>query len=141
MKEFIVEGIENLDSVADYIVEISSNHKVFFLNGDLGAGKTTLVKKVCEKLGSNDRIVSPTFALVNIYDSNFSEIYHIDLYRLDNIEEAIELGIEDYLYSNKYCFIEWASIIKPISPEIYFEINIEILDINKRKVVILEQQN
>jgi len=140
-KEFIVDGINGLNSVADYIIELSSISKVFYLKGDLGAGKTTLVQAICKKLGSVDQVVSPSFALVNIYSSTHGEIYHIDLYRLNDLDEAIDLGIEDYLYSSNYCFIEWPQIIEHISPEIYFEINIEMLSENKRKIGFLKNEN
>lgn len=140
-KEFIVDNIEGLNNVADYIIQLSNVTKVFYLKGDLGAGKTTLVQKICKKLNTNDKVVSPSFALVNIYNSDFGEIYHIDLYRINDIEEAIDLGIEDYLYSDKFCFIEWADIIAPISPEVYFEINIKLLKNNSRHIEIVKKEN
>ncbi len=140
-KEFIVDNIEGLNNVADYIIQLSNVTKVFYLKGDLGAGKTTLVQKICKKLNTNDKVVSPSFALVNIYNSDFGEIYHIDLYRINDIEEAIDLGIEDYLYSDKFCFIEWADIIAPISPEVYFEINIKLLKNNSRHIKIVKKEN
>ena len=140
MKEFIVEGIEELNVVVNYLTEINDS-KVFFLNGNLGAGKTTFIQQVCKSLGVKDQVTSPSFALVNIYDSSGGEIYHIDLYRLNDIEEAIDLGIEDYLYSNNYCFIEWPEIIENIAPEVYYEININILEESKRKIVILKKVN
>ena len=138
-KEFIINDISELDTVAGYIIEISEFSKLFYLKGDLGAGKTTLVQYVCNKLNTIDTVVSPSFALINIYNTNDNEIYHIDLYRIKDIEEAIDLGIEDYIYSDNYCFVEWADIIKPISPEIYFEIDINILNKNSRRIVITKK--
>jgi len=140
-KDFIIKDIYELDIVANYILEISKLSKLFYLKGDLGAGKTTLVQHICNKLNTTDKVVSPSFALINIYNSNDNEIYHIDLYRIKDLEEAIDLGIEDYIYNDNYCFVEWADIIKPISPEIYFEIEIKILNKNSRQIVITKIEN
>lgn len=139
--EFIVKDILGLGEVAEYLSRIKSKYNLFYFKGNLGAGKTTLIQKISGILGSKDRVVSPSFALVNIYDSPKGEIYHIDLYRLENVEEAIDLGIEDYLYSDNYCFVEWPEIIESISPEEYYEINIEILGDFIRKIVILKKEN
>ena len=141
VKEYIINGIDELDEVAGFISKLESKYNLFYLKGNLGAGKTTLIQKISLALGSNDRVVSPSFALINIYNSSKGEIYHIDLYRLDDLEEAIDLGIEDYLYSSNYCFVEWPELIESISPEEYFEINIDILDDFKRKIVILKNEN
>ncbi|HEB61922.1 MAG TPA: tRNA (adenosine(37)-N6)-threonylcarbamoyltransferase complex ATPase subunit type 1 TsaE [Bacteroidetes bacterium] len=141
VKEYIINGIDELDEVAKYISKLESKYNLFYLKGNLGAGKTTLIQKIATILGSPDQVVSPSFALVNIYNSSQGEIYHIDLYRLEDIEEAIDLGIEDYLYSRNYCFVEWPELIENISPEEYFEINIEILDDFKRKIIILKNEN
>ncbi len=141
LKEYIINGIDELEDIANYIVNLESKYNLFYFKGDLGAGKTTLIQKISFILGSEDNIVSPSFALVNIYNSSHGELYHIDLYRLDSVEEAIDLGIEDYLYSHNYCFVEWPDLIENISPEEYFEINIEILDDFKRKIIILKKEN
>lgn len=140
LKEFIVEDLEGYDTVAKYLLGLKSKYNLFYLKGDLGAGKTTLVQKVSEYLDAEDQVVSPSFALINIYDSPNGEIYHIDLYRLDNLDEIIDLGIEDYLYSDNFCFVEWPEMIENISPEEYFEINIEILNDFKRKIIILRKE-
>lgn len=140
LKEFIVEDLEGYDTVAKYLLGLKSKYNLFYLKGDLGAGKTTLVQKVSEYLDAEDQVVSPSFALINIYDSPKGEIYHIDLYRLDNLDEIIDLGIEDYLYSDNFCFVEWPEMIENISPEEYFEINIEILNDFKRKIIILRKE-
>ena len=141
IKEYIVNGIDELDEISRYISNLESKYNLFYFKGNLGAGKTTLIQKISTALGSGDQVVSPSFALVNIYDSSQGEIYHIDLYRLKDLEEAIDLGIEDYLYSQNYCFVEWPELIENISPEEYFEINIEILDDFKRKIIILKKEN
>lgn len=104
------------------------NQRVFALHGNMGAGKTTFIKQLCEEMGSNDIVNSPTFAIVNVYeDANGKEIYHFDCYRLKNLNEAMNLGAEDYLYSGNYCFIEWPDVIKDLLPEdtvmLDFEVN------------------
>ena len=94
---------------------LSSGAKILLLEGELGAGKTTLVKALCIALDSKDEVTSPTFGLVNEYRAgNGNPIYHIDLYRLNTIEEAIQIGVEEYLFSGTWCFIEWPELIGPL---------------------------
>ena len=93
--------------------------RVFAFNGQMGAGKTTFIKHLCEQMGTSDTVNSPTFAIVNVYDvqqPHPGEVYHFDCYRLKDIHEAMDFGAEDYLYSGNYCFIEWPEIIEPILP-------------------------
>ncbi len=95
-----------------------SNKRIFCFDGPMGVGKTTLIKQICEEMHVVDYVNSPTFSIVNVYETqDKQEIYHIDLYRLKNMQEAMDIGIEDYLYSNQYCFIEWPNLIKDILPE------------------------
>ena len=94
--------------------------KVFAFDGQMGAGKTTFIKKLCEAMGTEDVVNSPTFAIVNVYDVEQpfkGEVYHFDCYRLKDIREAIDFGAEDYLYSGNYCFIEWPEMIEALLPE------------------------
>ena len=90
--------------------------RVFAFDAPMGTGKTTLIKELCAELGSEDVVNSPTFAIVNVYDSNRGEIYHFDCYRLKGIEEARDMGAEEYLYSGQYCFIEWPDVIDRLLP-------------------------
>ena len=95
-------------------------HRVFAFEGQMGAGKTTFIKKLCEEMGTMDIVNSPTFAIVNVYDVEQpyrGEVYHFDCYRLKDIREAMDLGAEEYLYSGNYCFIEWPKMIEPLLPE------------------------
>ena len=95
-------------------------HRVFAFNGQMGAGKTTFIKKLCAEMGTNDVVNSPTFAIVNVYDVERpepGEVYHFDCYRLKDIREAIDFGAEEYLYSGNYCFIEWPDMIEPLLPD------------------------
>lgn len=102
-------------------------HRVFAFDGQMGAGKTTFIKSLCEAMGTVDVVNSPTFAIVNVYDVEQpyrGEVYHFDCYRLKDIREAIDFGAEDYLYSGNYCFIEWPELIEPLLPDdtVYIQI-------------------
>ena len=100
--------------------------RVFAFYGAMGAGKTTLIKAICRALGSNDNITSPTFALINEYSTGQqSIIYHFDFYRIKKLEEAYDLGYEDYIYSGNYCFIEWPEMIESLLPEGIVEVRIK----------------
>lgn len=95
-------------------------HRVFAFDGQMGAGKTTFIKSLCEAMGTEDIVNSPTFAIVNVYDVEQpfkGEVYHFDCYRLKDIREAMDFGAEEYLYSGNYCFIEWPDIIERLLPE------------------------
>ena len=102
------------------ILKKAEPHRVFAFDGQMGAGKTTFIKKLCEQMGTTDVVNSPTFAIVNVYDVEQpyqGEVYHFDCYRLKDIREAIDFGAEDYLYSGNYCFIEWPEMIEALLPE------------------------
>ncbi|MCR5050342.1 MAG: tRNA (adenosine(37)-N6)-threonylcarbamoyltransferase complex ATPase subunit type 1 TsaE [Paludibacteraceae bacterium] len=102
------------------ILRATEPHRVFAFDGQMGAGKTTFIKKLCEEMGTTDVVNSPTFAIVNVYDvvrPYPGEVYHFDCYRLKDIREAIDFGAEDYLYSGNYCFIEWPEMIESLLPE------------------------
>ena len=110
---------QNEEISATAILKAFGPHKVFAFDGQMGAGKTTFIKKLCEEMGTHDVVNSPTFAIVNVYDVESpykGEVYHFDCYRLKNIREALDLGAEEYLYSGNYCFIEWPERIEEILP-------------------------
>ena len=105
-------------------------HRVFAFEGEMGAGKTTFIKHLCEQMGTSDIVNSPTFAIVNVYDVTLpysGEVYHFDCYRLKDIREAMDFGAEEYLYSGNYCFIEWPDMIAPLLPEetVYIHISVQ----------------
>ena len=113
--------------------------RVFAFDGQMGAGKTTFIKQLCEAMGTTDVVNSPTFAIVNVYDVQYptpSEVYHFDCYRLKDIREAMDLGAEEYLYSGNYCFIEWPEMIEPLLPNDTVYIHITPLDNGDRQLVI-----
>ncbi len=126
---FTVKEIEELEPVADEIIQLANEYSIFCFYGDLGAGKTTLIKLICEKLNVVDTISSPTYPIINEYNTIDSRIiYHIDLYRLKSIEEALNIGIEEYLYSGNLCFIEWPDNFKSILPTTHFNVKITKFD-------------
>ncbi|TQD39070.1 tRNA (adenosine(37)-N6)-threonylcarbamoyltransferase complex ATPase subunit type 1 TsaE [Haloflavibacter putidus] len=108
--------IDELPKVAKEILEADKSHCLLFY-GDLGAGKTTLIKEIVKQLGSTDRVSSPTFSLVNQYEAKKSSIFHFDFYRIEDEEEAYDIGFEEYLDSNAYKLIEWPEKIKNLLPE------------------------
>ncbi len=118
MKKYSLESLADLDKIASEFIADFSLSKIFAFHGDLGAGKTTFIKAICASLGVKDAMSSPSFSLVNEYlDENGNSIYHFDLYRLKSPEEAFEIGMEEYLYSGNYCFIEWPERAEELLPE------------------------
>ena len=128
----VVFSIEDLESVAQKIIAQSPN-KVILFNGEMGVGKTTLIKKLCTLLGVEGATSSPTFSLVNEYQTNENQIvYHFDCYRLKNETEALDMGIDEYLYSGNWCFIEWSEKIETLIPELHTVVNIKLRSDGKR---------
>ena len=110
-----VNTLDELPEAAKNVLNLCPNQKKFAIYGEMGAGKTTLVKAMAKILGATDEVASPTFSLINEYAGK-EPIYHIDLYRLNSLQEALDIGIEDYLYSSHYCFIEWPGLIESLLP-------------------------
>ena len=109
--------------------------RVFAFDGKMGAGKTTFIKELCETMGTEDIVNSPTFAIVNVYEVvSGEEVYHFDCYRIKDIREAMDMGTEEYLYSGNYCFIEWAEMIEPLLPEDTVWVKIEVMENGERKL-------
>ena len=120
------------------ILRDAEPHRVFAFEGQMGAGKTTFIKNLCEQMGTLDVVNSPTFAIVNVYDVEQpyrGEVYHFDCYRLKDIREALDFGAEEYLYSGNYCFIEWPDILSPILPEDTVYVKILPLPNGDRQIV------
>lgn len=145
MKEFLLKHINGQLVIIDnnghnhiltHILTLFPERTVFALYGPMGVGKTTFIRNLMIELGTNDVVNSPTFAIVNVYSSKEGEVYHFDCYRLNIIQEAIDLGIEDYLYSGNYCFIEWPEKIEELLPSNYVKMNFNVIDANTRMLLI-----
>jgi tRNA threonylcarbamoyladenosine biosynthesis protein TsaE len=128
----ITFSLREISNVAELIVAAKPN-KVILFSGEMGAGKTTFIKQLCKTLGVTEATSSPTFSLVNEYETTDNQtVYHFDFYRLKNETEALDMGVDDYLYSGNWCFIEWAENIASLIPEIHSTITIEALADGKR---------
>ncbi len=123
--------LSEVESVAKQIIENLTSKTILFY-GDMGVGKTTLIKEIIKAIGSKDEVTSPTFSIVNEYEINDDKIFHFDLYRIKDIEEAYNLGIEDYLDSNHWILIEWAEVIEPIITDNFNQIELQIESENQR---------
>lgn len=119
--EFNINTIADLSKIVDKVLETGIKKVVLY--GQIGAGKTTFVKAFCKRLQTQETAHSPTFSLVNEYEYAQGFIYHFDLYRLETLEETLDIGIEDYLDDEHYCFIEWAELIDNILPEMVIELH------------------
>ncbi|WP_396191403.1 tRNA (adenosine(37)-N6)-threonylcarbamoyltransferase complex ATPase subunit type 1 TsaE [Flavobacterium sp.] len=134
-----METVFSLDEINEVAQKILAQNpkKVILFNGNMGVGKTTLIKSLAKNLGVNDATSSPTFSLVNEYQiANNQYIYHFDVYRLKNETEALHMGIDEYLYSGNWCFIEWAENIPNLIPDEHSTISIEQLPDGKRHLTL-----
>ncbi|OMQ09009.1 tRNA (adenosine(37)-N6)-threonylcarbamoyltransferase complex ATPase subunit type 1 TsaE [[Flexibacter] sp. ATCC 35103] len=133
----IVFSLDQIKETAEKILT-QNPKKIILFNGEMGVGKTTLIKQLCKNLGVEEATSSPTFSLVNeYYTSNNQIVYHFDFYRLNKETEALDMGVDDYLYSGNWCFIEWSEKIANLIPEEHSIINIELLADGKRKLELV----
>lgn len=124
--EIKIESLDTIHEAAKLFINSIDNNKVFAFYGKMGVGKTTFTKAICEVLGVQDVITSPTFAIVNEYtDGNGNPIYHFDFYRIKKLEEVYDMGYEDYFYSGNLCLLEWPELIEDILPENAVKVHIE----------------
>ncbi len=127
MRSIRIDSPAELPDVADALLEALDGRTIVALRGEMGAGKTTLVAALMERLGSADSVTSPTFALVNVYRTGRGEpVYHFDFYRIERLEEAFDLGYEEYFDSGALCLVEWPEKIEPLLPEGVMNVHIEI---------------
>ena len=118
MLEIKINSLDGIADAARQFVDAMGENKVFAMFGPMGVGKTTFIKAVCEVLGVQDTITSPTFAIVNEYRTDSGEqIFHFDFYRIRKVEEAYDMGYEDYIYSGAICFLEWPELIEELLPD------------------------
>lgn len=130
--EIVCKQESDLPEVAKSIIEFAGDQRVWLLSGDLGAGKTTLIKEICKCMGVEDAVTSPTFALVNEYGANGPKVYHFDFYRINDEIEALDIGFDEYLGSGKLCLIEWPEKIEGLWPSDYLSISINNPDGDQR---------
>ncbi len=124
--EIKIKSIEEIAVAAKEFVTAMGDRKVFAFYGKMGVGKTTFIKAVCEELGVEDVINSPTFAIVNEYvDGKGEPVYHFDFYRIKNLQEVLDIGYEDYVYSGHMCFMEWPELIENLLPDDAVKVTIE----------------
>ena len=140
--EIIINGLPDLPRAAAQLQAHLGDSRVLLLNGDLGAGKTTFVQQLCAQLGVAEAVSSPTFALVNEYRRTLpgggtEPVYHLDLYRLKDAEEAVQMGLEEYLYSGYYCLVEWPDVAEGLYPADSVRVRLETVDVATRKVLLL----
>jgi tRNA threonylcarbamoyladenosine biosynthesis protein TsaE len=133
MSNLINYQLSNIDKVSTQIIENAKDNKIWLFFGEMGAGKTTLIKSICKNLGVSEEINSPTFSIVNEYKTtNGKTIYHFDFYRVKSIEEVYDMGIEDYFKTNNICLIEWPNKIDEIlNDEITYKIEINMVEENR----------
>ena len=128
-------NIEQVETVAKQVIEAATS-KIILFEGDIGVGKTTLIKTLVSLLGSDDLVSSPTFSLVNEYKGINDNIFHFDLYRVEEEEELYNFGIETYIYSDDYVFVEWPNLLKPLLQDQFTTINIKLSENSARELTI-----
>lgn len=136
MKE-IISTLDNLDAAAAAFLEAVGERRLIAFYGNLGAGKTTFIKALCDRLGVDDNVCSPTFTIVNEYRAASGDsVFHFDFYRIDSLREAQDLGLEEYFYSGCFCFMEWPEKVAELLPEEVVEVRIEPVDEVTRRISI-----
>lgn len=136
MKE-IISTLDNLDTAAAAFLEAVGKRRLIAFYGNLGAGKTTFIKALCDRLGVEDNVCSPTFTIVNEYRAaDGDSVFHFDFYRIDSLREAQDLGLEEYFYSGCFCFMEWPEKVSELLPEETVEVRIEPLNPTTRRIIV-----
>lgn len=126
---FEINNIEELSKVSELLIDWRDYSNIVAFYGNMGAGKTTLIKNLCAKLGVQDEVNSPTFALVNEYQTeNLDSVFHFDFYRIKSLEEVFDIGYEDYFYGGNLCLLEWPELIDPLMPEHFMKVEITLGD-------------
>ena len=135
MTKNINYSIEEIGRTSKIILSLNPSSKIFIFNGEMGSGKTTLIKAIIKELGYKGTVSSPTFSIINEY-LNGDKIYHFDFYRIKNKNELLDIGIDEYISSNNRCFIEWPNLITDMLPDKHIELNIDIISSDDRKLTI-----
>jgi len=135
--KIIIKHLKDLPVAARKFLELAGNNRIFAFYGGMGAGKTTIIKAICEEIGATDLVSSPSFTLVNEYKTKEgSSLYHIDFFRIRKLSEVFDFGIEEYLSSGSYCFMEWPELVEEILPENTFKVMIKVGEEDERIIHI-----
>jgi len=129
---FTINHLTELSGAAKALLNFAGDQQLFIFEGEMGAGKTTFIKAVCEELGVEETVSSPTFSIVNEYTAADQIIYHFDFYRIKNLQEAYDIGYEEYFYSGNICLIEWPEKVAELLPEHYVKVEITALSPDQR---------
>jgi tRNA threonylcarbamoyladenosine biosynthesis protein TsaE len=129
MTTFVAKYPEDLSEIAIHLIAQIKNERVIAFYGEMGAGKTTLIKSICKALGTNDSVTSPTYSLVNEYHTESGDsIYHFDFYRIESPDEAVDMGFDEYIYSNSFNLIEWPEKIIDLLPSHYVKVSLNLVE-------------
>jgi tRNA threonylcarbamoyladenosine biosynthesis protein TsaE len=131
-----ITSLDDLDDAAKNLLDFAAEEKIFVFEGDMGAGKTTFIKSVAKALKVKDLVSSPTFSIVNEYDATGQPVYHFDFYRIKNLQEAYDIGYEEYFYSGNICLIEWPQQVSELLPDSYIKTEISIVSESERELLI-----
>lgn len=141
-KEFHVNGVDELGQVAEYLISLRNESDIIAFYGPMGAGKTTLIKNLCHKMGVTDEVNSPTFAIVNEYVTMEGEsVYHFDFYRIKKLEEVYDIGYDNYFYSGNLCLLEWPEMIDPLMPDRFIRVDIALGETDDSRKIIVSVGN
>ena len=131
-----------LAEVSAELLPLIAPHRIILFSGDLGAGKTTLIREICRQLECVDNVSSPTFSIINTYLTKYQQrLVHMDLYRISGYAEAMDAGVEDYLYSNDLCFVEWPEKADQLFPENCLFIHVQQEGDDRRRIRVFNQKN
>jgi len=136
--EFKAPTISDLQQVSEHLSKLSLDENIILFSGEIGAGKTTLIKAFCRHLGVEDAVSSPTFSLVNEYEGRDGNIYHFDLYRIQSEEELYDIGYEDYFFSGYLCLVEWPEMARGIIPKNHVSVKIRVE--NDQRIITVTNQ-
>lgn len=135
--EVISYSINDLPAVTKRIFDFAGDEKIWLFFGDMGAGKTTLIKHICDHISTTDVVSSPSFSLVNEYENREGKkVYHFDFYRIKDQEEAMDIGVDEYFQSGNLCLVEWPEKIPSLLPDNYFSIHISVNSEDKRIITL-----
>jgi tRNA threonylcarbamoyladenosine biosynthesis protein TsaE len=142
LESIYCQNLLSLPEIAKKVIDLCAKEKIWVFKGEMGAGKTTLIKSIGSCLGIRDQISSPTFSIINEYQNENSDVfYHFDFYRIEEASTVLDLGIEEYFYSGNYCWIEWAEKIAEYIPEDFMLIKIEVQEEGERLITINQIKN